>query len=198
MSAAARSDLAEPEVLTTFIDGTVESIDDLTETLATFLSPQITKRRVTVIAQHELIRESTRPPALVPLVEESSLPTADCGGGCAARLGSVNHHSDAQVLVAAIDGLLLDRFPDSSGRADPRRLPYNCAVSSQASRQGDEHGERFGDAVSGRQVASLPTVPRRVPLSHTARMASRESHHPNGSRTGGGIEGRTYRSERNA
>lgn len=91
---------------------------DLAEGLTDLLTAELAESRPALIALYALWLEAARSPALREVTDSYTAVYLRAVRGLLARAGSPDPDTDARVLVAAIDGVLLEQLPGGPGR-DP-------------------------------------------------------------------------------
>ena len=115
-----QSDLAELEVLARSMAQSPASVEAFARSIATFLIAQLRRRRAIVVAQYELALEAARRSSLRSTARASTEAYVRLCEVMLARVGSSDPGADARLLVAVMDGLLLDQLsaPKSPFDAD--------------------------------------------------------------------------------
>jgi TetR/AcrR family transcriptional regulator, regulator of biofilm formation and stress response len=122
LTLAAQSDLAELEALARSVERSPPTVAAFADSLASFLASQLRRRRTTVIAQFELILEAARQ---APLRSTASASTEAYVALCERMLEKIDSPDparDATLLVAMMDGLLLDRLSSTRTAVDRTAL----------------------------------------------------------------------------
>jgi DNA-binding transcriptional regulator YbjK len=119
---AAQSDLTELEALAGSMERSPPSVEALADSLADFLVSQLLRRRTTVIAQFELTLEAARQAPLRPAASASTEAYLELCERMLERIGSPDPSSDASLLVAVMDGILLDRLASAGSGVDRGEL----------------------------------------------------------------------------
>lgn len=110
LTASVHSDLAELEALARSMARSPTSVEAFSRSLARFLVAQLRRRRTTVIAQYELTLEAARNPALRAAARASTEAYVGLCETMLEKVGSADPPGDARLLVAVMDGLLLDQL----------------------------------------------------------------------------------------
>jgi TetR/AcrR family transcriptional regulator, regulator of biofilm formation and stress response len=120
LTASVESDLAELEVLARSMAQSPVSVDGFARSIARFLVAQLRHRRTTVVAQYELTLEAARDGALGAAARASSDAYVVLFQEMLAKIGAADPAGDARLLVALLDGLLLDQLsaPRSAASTD--------------------------------------------------------------------------------
>jgi TetR/AcrR family transcriptional regulator, regulator of biofilm formation and stress response len=120
LTASVESDLAELEVLARSMAQSPVSVDGFARSIARFLVAQLRHRRTTVVAQYELTLEAARDGALAAAARASSDAYVVLFQEMLAKIGAADPAGDARLLVALLDGLLLDQLsaPRSAASTD--------------------------------------------------------------------------------
>ena len=105
-----RSDLAELELLARSMAQSPASVEAFAQSIANFLAAQLRHRRTTVLAQYELVLEAARHSSLRSAARASTEAYVRLCEMMLEKIGSVDPVGDAALLVAVMDGLLLDRL----------------------------------------------------------------------------------------
>ncbi|HEY6279296.1 MAG TPA: TetR family transcriptional regulator [Streptosporangiaceae bacterium] len=105
-----QSDLAELEVLARSMAQSPASVEAFARSIATFLIAQLRRRRAIVVAQYELALEAARRSSLRSTARASTEAYVRLCEMMLARVGSPDPGGDARLLVAVMDGLLLDQL----------------------------------------------------------------------------------------
>ncbi|MGO9582262.1 MAG: TetR/AcrR family transcriptional regulator [Acidimicrobiales bacterium] len=122
LTASVQTDLAELEVLARAMSKSPASVEAFAQALADFLAGQLRRRRTTVVAQYELVLEAARHSSLRPAARASTEAYVRLCQGMLERIGSVDPVADALLLVAVMDGLLLDQLSGSRSPFDVEKL----------------------------------------------------------------------------
>jgi hypothetical protein len=85
-------------------------VEGFARSLARFLVAQLRHRRTTVVAQYELTLEAARDAALGGAARASAEAYAGLFQEMLAKIGAADPPGDARLLVALMDGLLLDHL----------------------------------------------------------------------------------------
>jgi TetR/AcrR family transcriptional regulator, regulator of biofilm formation and stress response len=120
LALSVQSDLTELEDLASSMAQSPVSAEALSRSIAEFLIAQLRHRRTTVIAQYELSLEAARQSALQPAARASTEAYVGLFETMLAKVGSADPAGDARLLIAVMDGLLLDQLsaPRSSFDVD--------------------------------------------------------------------------------
>lgn len=113
-----RSDLAELEVLAQSMAQSPASVESFALSIATFLAAQLRRRRTTVVAEYELVLEAARHSSLRSAARTSTEAYVRLCEMMLEKIGSADPVGDAALLVAVMDGLLLDRLSASRSPVD--------------------------------------------------------------------------------
>jgi len=103
-------DLVELESLIGSAPSRIGSVESFANEIARFLVLQLRRRRTTVVAQYELELEAARVPALRSAARASTNAYIRLCTVMFERAGSSDAAGDARLLVALMDGLLLDQL----------------------------------------------------------------------------------------
>ncbi|MGA3215372.1 MAG: TetR family transcriptional regulator [Acidimicrobiales bacterium] len=117
-----RSDLDELEALARSMSESPASVEAFAHSIASFLASQLRRRRTTVVAQYELVLEAARHSSLRPAARASTAAYTRLCQAMLERIGSGEPAQDAPLLVALMDGLLLDQLSASTAPFDVGRL----------------------------------------------------------------------------
>jgi TetR/AcrR family transcriptional regulator, regulator of biofilm formation and stress response len=110
LTLSVRSDLAELEVLAGSMAQSPASVEAFASSIAGFLVAQLRRRRTVVVAQYELVLEAARRSSLRPAARASTEAYVRLCETMLAKVGSADPAGDARLLVAVMDGLLLDQL----------------------------------------------------------------------------------------
>jgi DNA-binding transcriptional regulator YbjK len=110
LALSVQSDLTELEDLSGSMARSPVSAEALSKSIAEFLVAQLRHRETTVIAQYELSLEAARQPALQPAARASTEAYVGLFETMLAKVGSADPAGDARLLIAVMDGLLLDQL----------------------------------------------------------------------------------------
>jgi TetR/AcrR family transcriptional regulator, regulator of biofilm formation and stress response len=110
LTVSVESDLAELEVLARSMARSPVSVDGFARSIARFLVAQLRHRRTTVVAQYELTLEASRDAALGAAARASAEAYVGLFQEMLAKIGAADPPGDARLLVALMDGLLLDQL----------------------------------------------------------------------------------------
>lgn len=110
LTLSVQSDLSELEELVAGATSRLATVEKFAEEIARFLVLQVRHRRTTVIAQYELELEAARVPALRRAARASTDSYIRLCELMLGRAGSSDPRGDARLLVALMDGLLLDQL----------------------------------------------------------------------------------------
>jgi TetR/AcrR family transcriptional regulator, regulator of biofilm formation and stress response len=110
LTLSVRSDLAELEVLARSMAQSPASVEAFARSIAAFLVAQLRRRRTVVVAQYELVLEAARRSSLRPAARASTEAYVRLCETMLAKVGSADPAGDARLLVAVMDGLLLDQL----------------------------------------------------------------------------------------
>jgi TetR/AcrR family transcriptional regulator, regulator of biofilm formation and stress response len=110
LTVSVQSDLAELEMLARSMARSPVSVDGLARSIARFLVAQLRHRRTTVVAQYELTLEASRDATLGPAARASTEAYVGLFQEMLAKVGAADPAGDARLLVALMDGLLLDQL----------------------------------------------------------------------------------------
>ncbi len=110
LTLSVQSDLSELEELVAAVPSRIASVEMFAQEVARFLVLQVRRRRPTVVAQYELELEAARVPALRPAARASTDAYIRLCEVMFERAGSSSPSGDARLLVALMDGLLLDEL----------------------------------------------------------------------------------------
>jgi TetR/AcrR family transcriptional regulator, regulator of biofilm formation and stress response len=128
LTLSVQADLAELEALAETLPPGLDDVERFAQEIAGFLVSQLRRRRTTVVAQYELVLEAARVPALREAARRSTDSYYRIFQEILERAGSADPEGDARLLLAVLDGLLLD------GLSAPRREFTIDAVASQLRR----------------------------------------------------------------
>lgn len=104
------SDLAELEVLARSMAQSPVSVEGFARSIGRFLVTQLRYRRTMVVAQYELTLEAARDAALGSAVRASVEAYVVLFQEMLAKIGAADPPGDARLLIAVMDGLLLDQL----------------------------------------------------------------------------------------
>jgi len=124
LTLSVRSDLAELEVLARSMAESPASVDVFAQAIAAFLAAQLRRRRTTVVAQYELVLEAARHSALRSAARASTEAFVRLCESMLEKIGSADPTGDAALLVAVMDGLLLDHLSGSRSPVDVDALAH--------------------------------------------------------------------------
>jgi len=122
LTASVQSDLADLESLARSLSPGPASAEAVAGSLAEFLVRQLRSRRVTCIAQYELVLEAARRPELRPTADAATAAYIGLCETMLSKAGSPDPAGDARLLVATMDGLLLDQLAASAPEYDADAL----------------------------------------------------------------------------
>jgi DNA-binding transcriptional regulator YbjK len=122
LTLSVRSDLSELEILARSMSSSPASVEGFAYSIAAFLAAQLRRRRSTVVAQYELVLEAARHSSLRPAARASTGAYVRLCQVMLDRIGSADPATDAPLLVALMDGLLLDQLSKSRATFDVDRL----------------------------------------------------------------------------
>jgi DNA-binding transcriptional regulator YbjK len=108
--ASVQSDLADLESLARSVSLLPASAETAADSLARFLANQLASRRVTCIAQYELVLEAARQPELRSAASATTAAYVALCETLLEKVGAADPGTDARLLVAVMDGLLLDQL----------------------------------------------------------------------------------------
>jgi TetR/AcrR family transcriptional regulator, regulator of biofilm formation and stress response len=128
LTLSVQADLAELEALAETFPPGMDDVARFAQEIAGFLVSQLRRRRTTVVAQYELVLEAARVPALREAARRSTDSYYRIFQEMLERAGSADAEGDARLLLAVMDGLLLD------GLSAPRRAFTVDAVASRMRR----------------------------------------------------------------
>jgi TetR/AcrR family transcriptional regulator, regulator of biofilm formation and stress response len=110
LTLSVQPDFSELEELLAAAPSRLATVEMFAEEIARFLVLQVQRRRTTVVAQYELELEAARVPALRPAARASTDAYVRICELMLGRAGSSDPRGDARLLVALMDGLLLDQL----------------------------------------------------------------------------------------
>jgi DNA-binding transcriptional regulator YbjK len=122
------SDLAELEVLARSMEQSPASVEAFAQSIAVFLAAQLRRRRSTIVAQYELVLEAARHSSMRAAARASTDAYIRLCETMLEKIGSSDPVGDARLLVALMDGLLLDQLSAS-------RSQFNVDVLAQQLRR---------------------------------------------------------------
>jgi TetR/AcrR family transcriptional regulator, regulator of biofilm formation and stress response len=128
LTLSVQADLAELEALVETLPPGLDDVGRFAQEIAGFLVSQLRRRRTTVVAQYELVLEAAREPALRETARRSTDSYYRIFQEMLERAGSADPEGDARLLLAVLDGLLLE------GLSAPRQEFTVDAVASQLRR----------------------------------------------------------------
>ena len=115
-------DLDELDVLARSMMQAPASAEAFARSVAMFLAAQLARRRTTVIAQFELTLEAARRPALQQAAAASAEAYFQVFKIMLTKLGAADPAGDARLVVAALDGIVLDQLAVPRTRLDAGEL----------------------------------------------------------------------------
>jgi len=104
------SDLVELEVLARSMAQSPVSVEGFARSIGRFLVTQLRYRRTMVVAQYELTLEAARDAALGSAARASAEAYMVLFQEMLAKIGAADPPGDARLLIAVMDGLLLDQL----------------------------------------------------------------------------------------
>lgn len=110
LTLSVQSDLSELEALVAGAPSRISSVETFAGEIARFLVSQVRRRRTTVVAQYELALEAARVPGLRHAARASTDAYVRLCELMFDQAGSSDPPGDARLLVALMDGLLLDQL----------------------------------------------------------------------------------------
>lgn len=110
LTLSVQDDLSELEEMAAAVPSRIASVEMFAQEIARFLVRQVRHRRTIVVAQYELVLEAARVAGLRPAARASTEAYVRLCERMLGRAGSSDPRSDAQLLVALMDGLLLDQL----------------------------------------------------------------------------------------
>jgi TetR/AcrR family transcriptional regulator, regulator of biofilm formation and stress response len=118
LSLSVWSDLAELEVLARSMSQSPASVEAFAQFIAVFLAAQLRRRRTTIVAQYELVLEAARHSSMRKAARASTDAYVRLCEVMLEKIGSADPVGDAHLLVALMDGLLLDQMSGSRSQFD--------------------------------------------------------------------------------
>jgi DNA-binding transcriptional regulator YbjK len=118
LTASVWSDLAELEVLARSMAQSPASVESFAQSIAVFLAAQLRRRRATIVAQYELVLEAARHSSMRAAARASTDAYVRLCEMMLEKIGSANPIGDARLLVALMDGLLLDQLAATRSQFD--------------------------------------------------------------------------------
>jgi DNA-binding transcriptional regulator YbjK len=122
LTLSVQSDLVELESLALSMSQSPARVETFARDIASFLASQLRRRRTTVVAQYELVLEAARHSSLRPAARASTGAYVRLFQVMLERVGSADPPGDASLMVALMDGLLLDQLSKSRSPFDVDRL----------------------------------------------------------------------------
>jgi TetR/AcrR family transcriptional regulator, regulator of biofilm formation and stress response len=110
LAVSVESDLAELEVLARSMAQSPVSVEGFARSIGRFLVAQLRHRRTTVVAQYELTLEAARDAELGVAARASAQAYVELFREMLAKIGAADPAGDARLLVALLDGLLLEQL----------------------------------------------------------------------------------------
>lgn len=107
------SDFAELEALARSMAQSPASVETFAQFIAGFLAAQLRRRRTTIVAQYELVLEAARHSSMRAAARTSTDTYVRLCEVMLEKIGSTDPVGDAHLLVALMDGLLLDQLSAS-------------------------------------------------------------------------------------